>query len=74
MFMFAYTIATFGAFIGLMIASSQMQLEHNPWGFWLAATCTALGLLLFLIAQFGKKLAKEEMVSMKAFIVKAVEA
>ncbi|MAC95565.1 MAG: hypothetical protein CMC96_08685 [Flavobacteriales bacterium] len=73
MFMFAYTIAAFGAFIGLMIGSSQMQLEHNPWGFWLATACTVLGLLLFFIAQFGKKLAKDEMVSMKEFIVKAVE-
>lgn len=72
MFMFAYTIAAFGAFIGLMIGSSQMQLEHNPWGFWLAAASTALGLLLFFIAQFGKKLAADEMVSMKEFIVKVV--
>ncbi|MEQ8907624.1 MAG: hypothetical protein RIC95_00395 [Vicingaceae bacterium] len=69
MFMFLYVVAGFGAIIGLMIGSSQLTLETEPWGFWLAAGSMLLGIILFFVAQFGKDLAKEEMKELKAFIM-----
>ena len=69
MFMFFYVVAGFGALIGLMVGSSQLTLDSNPWGFWLAAGSLLLGILLFFVAQFGKSLAKEEMRELKKFIM-----
>jgi hypothetical protein len=68
MFMFFYTIAGFAAFVGLMIAMSQWTLERDMWGLWLVAVGTVLGIVLFFIAQFGKKIARAEMESMKSFL------
>ncbi len=69
MFMFFYVVAGFGTLIGLMIGSSQLTLDTNPWGFWLAAASFLLGIILFFVAQFGKSLAKEEMLELKSFIM-----
>lgn len=69
MFMFLYVVAGFGALIGLMVGSSQLTLDTNPWGFWLAAGSLLLGVVLFFVAQFGKRLAKDEMLELKSFIM-----
>jgi len=70
LFMFAYTITIFAAFLGLMIGGSQMQLKTDAWGFYLATAASFLSIVLFFIAQYGKKLATEEMKSMQGFIYK----
>lgn len=73
LFMFCYFITIFSAFIGLMIGSSQMMLGHDTWGFYLAGMAAILSVSFFLIAQYGKKLAAEEMQLLKAFINKVKE-
>lgn len=68
MFMFFYTAVGFGAFIGIMIGLSQWTLEKEMWGIKLTFLSTVLGLILFFISQFGKKMAAEEMKILKNFI------
>ncbi len=40
------------------------------WGLWVMGISLALGLALFFIAQFGKGLARNEMIALRDFIVK----
>ena len=68
MFMFFYTAAGFGAFVGLMIAMSQWTLDRDMWGLWLMLISLLVGVALFFVAQFGKGISKDEMKIMKAFI------
>ncbi len=68
MFMFLYSFLGFGILFGLLIGSSQYRLDKQPWGFWMALGSFIFMVALFLIAQFGKRLSKEEMRSMKKFI------
>lgn len=67
MFMFFYALAGFGALVGFMIASSQYSLDKEMWGLWLGLGSIVFGLALFLIAQTGKKLARNEMNQLKYF-------
>jgi len=67
-FMFIYTITGFGAFIGLMLGLSQWSLERDIWGFYVSTGSLLLGILFYFVAQFGKKLGKEEMISLKNII------
>lgn len=69
MFMFIYTITGFAAFIGLMLGMSQWSLERDLWGFYVALGSLVLGIVFYFIAQFGKKLADEEMRSLKKIIL-----
>lgn len=71
LFMFVYSFAGFGALFGLLLGSSQYNLDKNPWGFWMALGFFILAIILFGIAQFGKSISKEEMRSMKKFIYQA---
>ena len=66
--MFFYTAAGIGAFAGIMIMLSQWTLEREMWGGWIALLSILLGVVLFLIAQFGKGIAREEMKLLKEFI------
>lgn len=68
MFMFLYTAVGFGAFIGIMIGLSQWTLEKEMWGIKLTLLSVFIGLILFIISQFGKKMASEEMKILKNFI------
>ena len=68
MFMFFYACAGFGAFIGLMIAMSQWTLDRDMWGIYLFFACAALGAIVNIIAQSGKRIAHDEMISLKSFI------
>ena len=68
MFMFFYTAAGFGAFVGMMIAMSQWTLEREMWGLWVILVSAVIGVALFFVAQFGKGISKEEMHVMKDFI------
>jgi uncharacterized membrane protein len=69
MFMFFYALTGFGALVGFMIASSQFSLDKEMWGLWMALGSLALGLALFLVAQGGQKLSKDEMLRLRHFIV-----
>ena len=68
MFMFIYSFAGFGVLFGLLIGSSQYNLDKDPWGFWMALGAFIVAVVLFGIAQFGKNISKEEMHNMKKFI------
>ncbi len=69
MFMFFYALTGFGALVGFMIASSQYSLDKEMWGLWMALGSVAIGIILFLIAQGGQKLSKDEMYRLRHFIV-----
>ncbi len=71
MFMFFYGFAGFALLVGLIVASSQYTLGYEPWALWIAAFGLVLGLAMFLVAQVGKGLAKDEMRKMKTFVDKA---
>ncbi|WP_027418192.1 hypothetical protein [Crocinitomix catalasitica] len=73
LFMFGYSLTLFGVLIGLMFGASQMQLDLNPWGFYIAVVCGFLAVAFFLMAQYGKKLAHEEMKSLKGFVMRVRE-
>lgn len=68
MFMFFYGFAGFTVLVGLMIASSQYTLGYDLWGLYIALGGAVLGLGLFMLAQTGKRLAKEDMKGMKNFV------
>lgn len=68
MFMFFYALAGFGALVGFMIASSQYSLDKDMWGLWMAGGSAIFGVLLFVFAQFGKRLSHDEMRLFKSFI------
>lgn len=70
MFMFLYALAGFGALVGSTIAMSQWSLKKDLWGLWVVGVSVALGLSLFFIAQFGKGLARDEMIAFRDFILK----
>lgn len=68
MFMFFYGFAGFGVLFGLIIGSSQYTLQKHPWGFWMAAICFVVMAVLFVIAQFGKRISRPEMQEFRNFI------
>ena len=68
MFMFFYTAAGFLAFVGLMVAMSQWTLEKDMWGMWLVLGGILLGIILFFVAQAGKKISRQQMEMLKSFI------
>ena len=68
LFMFIYTTTGFAAFIGLMLGLSQWSLEREIWGFYLTIGSLTLGVIFYFVAQFGKKLAEDEMISLKNII------
>lgn len=69
MFMFFYALTGFGALVGLMIASSQYSLDKDMWGLWVAVGSMVLGVVLFLVAQGGQKLSKDEMYRLRHFVM-----
>ena len=68
MFMFLYALTGFGALVGFMIASSQYSLNKDIWGVWMGAGFLGVGIILYGIAQAGKKLAQDEMYRLRHFI------
>lgn len=68
MFMFFYAASGFAAFIGLMILMSQYTLDKEMWASYIVVISLLIGILLFVIAQFGKGIAKEQMQELKSFV------
>jgi hypothetical protein len=68
MFMFLYALAGFGALVSFMIASSQYSLDKDMWGIWMGVGALVFGIVLYLVAQSGKRLSSDEMHALKNFI------
>lgn len=72
MYVFLYGGLGLGALVALMAGFSQWALNHNPWAFWVLPFCI-LGLtLMILFAQFGQRLARDEMRMLKQFLDEAL--
>jgi hypothetical protein len=69
MFMFFYALTGFTLLVGLMIASSQYSLDKEMWGLWMALGAVIVAAILFILAQTGKKLSRDEMSKMKEFLI-----
>jgi hypothetical protein len=69
MFMFLYALAGFGALVSFLIASSQYSLGKDMWGIWMGIGAVVFGVILYLFAQSGKRLSRDEMKLLKDFIV-----
>jgi hypothetical protein len=50
-----------------MLGISQVMIEQEPWGFYVAGLCTVVLLGLYLIARQGRLLARKEMPELKKF-------
>jgi hypothetical protein len=61
LFVFVYAILGLGGFVALMIGFSQWSLNHYAWGFWIVPFSVVGSVLMFLFAQWGKKMALEQM-------------
>ncbi|MFN3874674.1 MAG: hypothetical protein ACK4L7_02030 [Flavobacteriales bacterium] len=68
MFMGGYIALAFLAVIGLSIGYPQLRLQQWPWGLYGGAVLLAAALALWLLAQAGKRQAREEMLAMKRFL------
>jgi hypothetical protein len=62
MFLAAYVLLLLVGSTGLLIASSQFQLDQSPTGLYLSAACLAASALVWLAAQLGKRWAYDQMV------------
>lgn len=64
---FLLIVTSTSIFISLMLGVSQLMIEQEPWGFYVAGLCTVFLLLLYLIARQGRVLARKEMPELKKF-------
>ncbi len=65
--MFLLIVTSTSIFISLMLGISQIMIEQEPWGFYLAGLCAVVLLGLYLIARQGRLLARKEMPALKKF-------
>ncbi len=64
---FLLIVASTSIFISLMLGISQIMIEQEPWGFYVAGLCTLILVGLYLIARQGQVLARKEMPILKKF-------
>lgn len=64
-FMGGYIALAFMAVIGLSIGYPQLRMQESPWGLFGAAALLAAAVALWLLAQAGKRQAREEMIALK---------
>ena len=67
-FMFVYILSGFGTLIGLMIGTSQYSLDKETWGYWIAIASALLGIIFYIVAQTGKRLALDNRKAFYYFI------
>lgn len=73
MFMFFYGFFGFLGFVGLTLGLSQWTLKKDMWGWWfLPLALLGMGLMYF-ISYEGKKLSRDEMISLKGYVDNALE-
>jgi len=57
MFFYAYLITGVGGMFAGFFGLAQCLIGHHPWGLWIFGGLAAVALGLYLLAQFGQKLA-----------------
>lgn len=72
MYVFLYGGLGLGALVSLMAGFSQWALNHTPWAFWFLPLCVAGLIMMILFAQFGQRLARNEMRMLKRFLDEAL--
>lgn len=72
MFMGGYIALALLATFGLAIGYPQLMLHESPWGLYGAGILLAAALALWLLAQAGKRRAKDDMRALKRFVDEAL--
>ena len=72
LFVFFYSIFGLGATAGLMVWTSQLTLGKNGWGLWLMVASLIMLGVMHLISIQGKKLARVEMIQMRAYVMELI--
>lgn len=72
MYVFLYAVLGLGGLVALMAGFSQWTLNHTPWAFWFLPVSIIGSVAMFLFAQFGKRLAHDEMRILKNFVDEAL--
>ena len=73
LFMFGYGLIGFAWMVFLILGMSEWMLDGKTGKIWLSVGCLVLGVLLYLGAQAGKKLSKEDMRALDQFIREALK-
>lgn len=69
MFVAAYTVLFLTGTMGLIIATSQLQIGQPPAGFWISAICSLLAGLVWIAGQVGQRWAHEQMVAIHVMML-----
>ncbi|MFK7970514.1 MAG: hypothetical protein AB8F95_09110 [Bacteroidia bacterium] len=70
--LFMYGAFGLTAFFSLMVGLTYWSLDKNAWPLYVTAGCLLVIAAVYFMAQGGKKLVHEEMVSMKQYLLAAV--
>jgi len=68
MFMFFYGFFGFAAFVALTLGMSQWTLQKQMWGFWILPVALLGIAAMYFVSYEGKKLAHDEMRTLKHFM------
>jgi hypothetical protein len=72
LFMGGYLVITVAALLGITLGMAQQMVSDTPWGYFLVAPMPAVGLVLWLLAQGGKRRSRDEMRTLKNFMDQAL--
>lgn len=72
LFVGGYMFATILALLGLSIGVSQQIVGADAWGFLMVAPAPFIALVLWLMAQAGKRRSRDEMRTLKVFVDQAL--
>ena len=72
LFMFFYGFFGFASFVGLTLGMSQWTLNKEMWGFWILPAALVGMTVMYFISYEGKKLARDEMRTLKQFFDRAL--
>lgn len=74
MFASFYALSVFAGLVGLVWGGSQWSLGMSPQGLWLVPLSVIMILVAYLIALTGQKLGYDQMVLLKKFLVRSLDA
>lgn len=74
MFVAAYAVLGIAAGVGVMMGFSQMSLDQETTGFWLAGACVVGIALVYAVALVGQRLAGPQMSEIRGFVEQLVGA
>ena len=72
-FAFTYLVLAFIALFGLIYGCSQLLLQQAPMGFLIIPACGITSSILWIVAQIGQSLAREEMEFMRHLIQESLK-